>query len=136
MDKVLQYSKQLYKDNKIGSLQINLDSEYLPKVQFYIDIFEKDKMKTYRFYFRASAYRLICYTEGLTKEEQQEYEQFLGSQFIQRDMVGRNCVYYSNKWYNDVDFDEFRNLVDFFLIGPSISIKLPRHMRNINRKMF
>lgn len=136
MDKILQYCKLLFKENKIGSLHINLDSEYLPKVQFYIEIFNKDKMKTYRFYFRASSYRLICYTEGLTKEEQEEYEQFLGSQFIQRDMVGRNCIYYSNKWYNDVDFDEFRNLVDFFLNSPSVSIKLPRHMRNINRKMF
>ena len=136
MDKVISYAKQLFKQGIIQNLQIELDSDYLPKISFQLfSVKQKDNMpeKCFEFNIRCSNYRLCCYTNPITKEEEKLYVDYLGGEFIQRDL-SRCCIYYMNKW-SLVDFDQFRDLIDF-LKQPSVNIKIPRNMRNLNKSYF
>ena len=136
MDKCIAYAKNLYKEGKIQDLKIELDSDYLPKIQFSLFSKKPDEYPIFPFEFivRCSNYRLCAYTQPLTKEQEQKYVEHLGSEFVQRDLSSRCCVYYQNKWAM-VDFDAFRDLVNF-LIEPSTNIKLPRHLRNLTKTQF
>ena len=136
MDKIIAHTKNLYKQGLIQDLKIDLDSEYLPKVQFTVFSKKPDEYPIHPFEFivRASNYRLCAYTPPLTKEQEQLYNEHLGSEFIQRDLSSRCCVYYQNKWVLP-DFDAFRDLVEF-LREPSTHVKLPRHMRNLTKSQF
>ena len=135
MDKCISLAKSLYKQGLIQNLQIELDSDYLPKISF--QVFAKHvppEPAKFEFNVRCSNYRLCAYTPPLTKEQEQEYVKHLGGEFVQRDLSSRCCVWYSNKW-SMVDIDEFRNLVEF-LLNPETNIKVPRHMRNLNKTQF
>lgn len=139
MDKILTYLKQLYKEDKVKNLQLEFDSEYLPKCSFYIESkvpvegFQNNE-KIYLFYITCSNYRLQITTfDSVTKEQQAEMEEIYG-QFVQRENRSRVCSWLSNKWIipDVLLLEEALN----FLFNPKNLPKLNLMKRSISTNKF
>ena len=133
MDKVLAYSKQLYKNEKIQQFKLELDSEKNVKCEFVVFTL-KDK-KYFEWRVSISNYRFLILTRAnLTKEDQEEYEKHFGN-MIQRNVDSRSAVYVQNKWNSQVDVDYVREIIEY-LIDPETNIQRTRSQRNISSSHF
>lgn len=139
MDKCLSYIKNLYKEGKVKNLQLDLDSEYLPKCSFYIESRVpveglQNNEKIYLFYITCSAYRFQITTfNSITKQDQAEMEEIYGP-FVQRENRSRVCSWMSNKWAipDVLIIEEALN----FLFNPKELPKLNIMKRSISTNKF